>query len=74
MLLRLVLTLFIAQSFNEDWNRDTQNLNLLIKTLRKTYKRKTSFFWTLSKSGLDPVPPPSVLDIREITFVWAGLG
>ena len=38
-----------------------------IPLLREDILRKKSFFWTLSKSGLDP--PPLILDTREVTFV-----
>ena len=40
--------------------------------LRVDIPKKTFFFWTLSKSGLDP--PPLILDTREVTFVSAYFG
>ena len=40
--------------------------------VREATKKKASFFWTLSTRGL--VPPPLILDIREVTFVSAHFG
>ena len=39
-------------------------------------EEKASFFWTSSKSGVDRPhpPPPSIFDIREVTFVLAHFG
>ena len=31
--------------------------------------KKASFIWTLSKSGFDPPPPPSILDIHKVTSI-----
>ena len=41
--------------------------------LGKPSKKYTSFFWALSKSGLD-APPPLILDICGVTFLLAHFG
>ena len=43
----------------------------IIAYVREVILKKTAFFWTLSKSGLDP---PLLLDTFGITFVQADLG
>ena len=57
---------------------NNQWLNLLtilfyIDGFREDIRKKASFFWTFSKSGLEH-PPPLILDILEATFVSAYFG
>ena len=45
--------------------------------LGKPFKRKPAYFWTLSKSGIDPLPPPPSTKWKSLAQqsqrAWAGI-
>ena len=50
---KLIRALVILDHFSKQKKRQKGHLNIL---LGKTSKKKAAFFWTLSKSGIDPPP------------------
>ena len=48
-----------------------EGLGAQVRARTKGSQKKASYFWTLSKRGLDP---PLILDIHEVAFVAAHFG